>query len=190
MCCVCVRALMPVCVCMCKLQLHHLWPRSQLSGMPKTLAHTHSSMHTQTHTQTHCLCVCCVSVSLSLANPAAPLMTAAHYAKEAPCLGFPLPPGKVNLGMVVQHSQSREGCGQLRRSTPAYGVRSLCEQKIDAATVEQTPPGEHQGGGVQAVGQKQTVTASGRLLKAAAQKLPPFPFSVCLPALPKRCENK
>lgn len=147
----------------CKLQRHHLWPpfpAQQVAQTHMREACAHISMGVLVGV---CLCVFVESGGSIQQHTAAPLMNTLIMLKSAPCLGFPVPPGKVNSGWL--HSTAR-ACG---RRGGARGVDAAAlEERADGVRCLRTKnrcgyaeqiSWEHQGATVEATGQ--TNTAAG-----------------------------
>lgn len=113
------------CVHMCNLKSHHLWPCSQLSRK-----HAHTYMPTRT-LALGVLMAACVGDSGGPSSTSQSLMNILIMLKSAPCLGFPVPSGKVNSGWL--HSTARHcgrtGAERLWRSTVT--VLDVSGPKID-----------------------------------------------------------
>lgn len=108
----------------CKLERHHLWPYSQLSGDTHACAHTHIG--------TGVLMGACVRW-IRRPHPAhrGALMNILIMLKSAPCPGFPAPSGKVNSGWLHSTARAcgRTGAERLWRS--ALTVLDVSGPKID-----------------------------------------------------------
>lgn len=122
----------------CKLQRHHLWPPFSAQQVAQTHmweACAHISIGVLVGV---CVCVFVESGGSIQQHTAAPLMNTLIMLKSAPCLGFPVPPGKVNSGWL--HSTARAcGCrGGTRRGRTqrlwrsALTVLDVSGPKIDA----------------------------------------------------------
>ena len=93
--------------------------------------HLHASTHISMGCVDVCVCVCVLETPAAPSSSPQPLMNTLIMLKSAPCLGFPVPSGKVNSGWLHSTARACGRAGAQRLWRSAVTVLDVSGPKID-----------------------------------------------------------